>query len=61
MMWYRPPALRQLFACELGLEEFAEEPIGVGGTLAHAMERLPAVVCARNGYAACSLTRYAPE
>jgi lipopolysaccharide biosynthesis protein len=60
MMWYRPHALRQMFTCELRLEEFAEEPIGVGGTLAHAVERLPAVVAVRNGYAARSLTLCAP-
>ena len=59
MLWYRPRALRQLFTFDLRLEEFPEEPIGVGGTLAHAMERLPAVVAARNGYAARSLTRHA--
>jgi lipopolysaccharide biosynthesis protein len=56
MLWYRPQALRQMFTFDLSLAEFAEEPIGVGGTLAHAIERLPAVVCARNGYAAYSLT-----
>ena len=59
MGWYRPKALRQLFACDLHLEEFAEEPIGVGGTLAHAVERLPALLAARNGYSARSFTRHA--
>lgn len=57
MMWYRPEALRQLFTFELDLEEFAQEPIGVGGTLAHAMERLPALIASRNGYTVKSLTR----
>ena len=52
MLWYRPHALRQLFTCELHIEEFAAEPIGVGGTLAHALERLPALIAVRNGYAA---------
>ena len=59
MLWYRPHALRQLFICELHIEEFAAEPIGVGGTLAHALERLPALIAVRNGYAAKSLTRHA--
>ena len=40
----------------LRLEEFAEEPIGTGGTLAHAMERLPALIAARNGYMVRSFT-----
>ncbi len=59
MFWYRPQALRQLFTCNLQLEEFAPEPIGIGGTLAHAMERLPALVATRNGYTARSFTPHA--
>lgn len=58
MLWYRPHALRQLFTCELQLNEFAAEPVGVGGTLAHAMERIPAIIAERNGYTTKSLTRY---
>ena len=50
MLWYRPQALRQLFAFDLRLEEFPEEPIGVEGTAAHAIERLPALLVARNAY-----------
>lgn len=61
MLWYRPQALRQLFSLDLRLEEFPEEPVGVGGTLAHALERLPAVVAARNGFAVKSLAPYAPS
>lgn len=56
MQWYRPAALRQLFACELTLEDFAPEPLGVGGSLAHALERVPALLAERNGYRARSLT-----
>lgn len=56
MLWYRPEALRQLFTFELKPEEFAAEPIGVEGTLAHAIERLPAVIAERNGYVVQSLT-----
>ena len=59
MFWYRPQALRQLFTCDLQLEEFAPEPIGIGGTLAHAMERLPALVATRNGYTARTFTPHA--
>ena len=50
MLWYRPDALRQLFSFALELEEFAEEPVGVEGTFAHAIERLPALIAERNGY-----------
>ena len=57
MMWYRPQALHQLFTVDLELDEFAEEPIGVGGTLAHALERLPSVVAMRNGYTVKTVTR----
>ncbi len=58
MFWYRPQALHQLFTVPLELEEFAPEPIGVGGTLAHAIERLPALVAVRNGYQARTFTPY---
>ena len=57
MMWYRPHALRQLFEGFM-YEDFPEEPIGVGGTLAHAIERIPPLVASRNGYTVRSLTRY---
>lgn len=60
MLWFRPLALRPLLECGLRFEEFPEEPIGVGGTLAHALERVPPLVCARCGYAARSLTCYPP-
>lgn len=58
MMWYRPEALHQLFACGLSYDEFPEEPIGIGGTLAHALERVPALVSTRNGYKARLFTTY---
>ena len=50
MMWYRPKAMKSLFDLKLDIEEFPPEPIGVGGTIAHAIERLPALVCKLNGY-----------
>lgn len=52
MYWYRPEALRQLFSFDLALEEFPAEPISVGGTLAHALERLPVPLARHNGYTA---------
>lgn len=50
MYWYRPEALRQLFSFDLALEEFPAEPIGVGGTIAHALERIPVPLARHNGY-----------
>lgn len=50
MMWYRPQALKPLFDLRLGYDDFPAEPIGVGGTIAHAIERLPAFVCTHNNY-----------
>lgn len=58
MFWYRPKALVQLFALNLSYEDFPEEPIGVGGTIAHAIERLPVFVCEQNGYKGCIYTKY---
>lgn len=52
MYWYRPEALRQLFSFELALDEFPAEPIGVGGTIAHALERIPVPLARHNGYTA---------
>jgi len=58
MMWYRPKALQPLFDLNFKLEEFPPEPIGIGGTIAHAIERLPALVCKLNGYEAKEYTKY---
>lgn len=66
MFWYRPQALQPLLECGLRFEDFPEEPIGVGGTLAHALERVPPLVCTRRGWRVRSLTcfpsiHYLPE
>ncbi|MCI7568401.1 MAG: hypothetical protein MSH25_03370 [Desulfovibrio sp.] len=58
MMWFRPQAVRPLLECGLRFEDFPEEPIGVGGTPAHALERVPPLVCKRCGYDVRSLTCY---
>lgn len=50
MLWYRPSALKPLFEIELTVEDFPEEPISVGGTIAHAIERLIGVVAKAQGY-----------
>ena len=50
MYWYRPSAFYQLFDMNLSYDDFPKEPIGVGGTIAHAIERLPTFICKNNGY-----------
>lgn len=50
MMWYRPKALAPLFSLGLDYHNFPEEPIPVGGTLAHAIERIPSIVAKNTGY-----------
>jgi lipopolysaccharide biosynthesis protein len=50
MFWYRPAALEPLIQAGLTYDDFPPEPIGVGGTLAHAIERLPALVAESQGY-----------
>ncbi len=57
MMWYRPQALKPLFDLRLQYEDFPSEPIGIGGTIAHAIERLPAYVCQQCGYTAKFYTK----
>ena len=50
MLWYRPEALKPLFETGFTFQDFPEEPIEVGGTLAHAMERMPSIVAKAWGY-----------
>lgn len=50
MFWYRPNALKKLFDVNLTYDDFEDEPIDNKGTLAHAVERLPAVVSEASGY-----------
>lgn len=39
-----------MFDLDLKYEDFPPKPIGVGGTIAHAIERLPAFVRQNNDY-----------
>ena len=50
MLWYRPKAMQPLFDRGLMMEDFSEEPVPNGGTIAHAIERMPEVVCKSQGY-----------
>ena len=40
MFWARPRALEPLWSLGFGLEDYPEEPIGIDGTVLHAVERL---------------------
>lgn len=50
MFWYKRKALLPLFNLNLSYESFPEEPIEITGTFAHAIERLPSIVAAHQGY-----------
>lgn len=58
MYWYRPRAFRQLFEYNFTFEDFPAEPIGVGGTLAHAIERLPTFLSRYNFFLNVPYSRY---
>ncbi len=40
MFWFRPPALRRLFALGLKWEDYPREPLPYDGSLLHALERI---------------------
>ena len=50
MFWYRPHALKKMFYDNLSYDDFSQEPVGINGTLAHAIERLPSYVANNAGY-----------
>ena len=52
MMWYRPEAMKSLYEIRLTYNDFPEEPIGIDGTLAHAIERSMKIICETSGYKA---------
>lgn len=52
MFWFRPAALRKLFARAWTWDEFNPEPHHVDGGLAHILERMMTSVCLDAGYSA---------
>ncbi len=57
MFWYRPAALAPLIDLDLGFDDFEPEPIGITGSLAHTIERLPALVAAHSGFSTRAYVR----
>lgn len=58
MMWYRPKAIQPLFEIGLQYDDFPEEPIPVGGTIAHAIERIFTVVARNQKYKSVQFNEY---
>ena len=50
MFWARPKALAPLFSLRLQWDDYPEEPIGIDGTVLHAVERLLPFVARHAGY-----------
>lgn len=50
MFWFKPQALKHLYACDWEYEDFPEEPNGVDGTLLHAIERTYSYSVQQAGY-----------
>ncbi|WP_372370690.1 rhamnan synthesis F family protein [Candidatus Uabimicrobium sp. HlEnr_7] len=50
MFWARRKALEPLFDLKLQPQDFPEEPLGIDGTLAHAIERLFPYLCEISGF-----------
>jgi FMN phosphatase YigB (HAD superfamily) len=57
MFWYRPAALAPMTDMKLTFDDFEAEPIGITGSRAHAIERLPALVASHCGFSACAYIR----
>ncbi len=57
MFWYRPAALAPLINLGLCFDDFEVEPVGITGSLAHAIERLPALVAEHGGFSSRAYIR----
>ena len=55
MFWFRPPALRRLFALGLRWDDYPTEPLPYDGSLLHALERIVPFVTASESYGLASL------
>lgn len=56
MFWFRPKAVKQLFAARLKFDDFPKEPIPDDGTIAHAIERVFEKICIQNGYSSKNIS-----
>lgn len=61
MMWYRPNALKPLFDLNLTMDDFPNEPVKNGGTIMHAIEQMPGLVCTEQGYKTMIFNEYPQE
>jgi rhamnosyltransferase len=50
MFWYRPEALKQIYALNLSSTDFPNEPIANDGTILHCLERLIAYIAWENDF-----------
>lgn len=50
IFWFRVDALKPLFDLQLDYDDFPEEPLGVDGTISHAIERIHPFISQSRGY-----------
>ena len=50
MFWFRPDAIQQILNHNWKYEDFPEEPLGIDGTISHAIERIYPYIAQQNGY-----------
>lgn len=50
MFWFRPKALKILYACDWEYDDFPQEPNGTDATLLHAVERIYSYVTQQQGF-----------
>ena len=50
IFWFRVDALKPLFDLQLDYDDFPEEPLGVDGTISHAIERIHPFIAQSRGY-----------
>jgi len=50
MFFARPEAIGPLLEANFSFEDFPAEPLPIDGTMAHALERMTAIICGTKGY-----------